>query len=350
MTPNIHTILVCPLCKGPLSVKNNGYRCNNCGQDYPVIDGLPCLSVDTIDEFKAMQKRVYEENITLTTPLQIAIDREGFIYPTTLKLARIGRIMKSLNLFPNARVLDIGCGDGRILNKLVAQYRVRGFGADISSNQLRENLKNNPFGHSYYHADAEKLPFQDNTFDFVICLDVLEHLSSPRECISEICRTLKQGGKALVYAISKKDRYTWHWFLRKISGGRLGVDRGHFGDHQRERFLYPEEVKTYFQESQAGIKRIIYFHSFFTIAFDESYRFLSTPYKSSVISQYNRQLNQESGREINIRVPFSVKLWSFLVKSLLGLLGLCDYMWSRKGYSNGFFIEISKQRQRTDKK
>jgi len=302
------------------------------------------LAID--DEFKAKQKKAYEENVNETSLEQIAIDRGGFSYPTTLKLAKIRKILMSINLFPNAYVLDVGCGDGRMLNKLVALHQIKGQGVDISSNQLKENLRNNPFGNIFYLSDAERLPFGDDTFDFIFCFDVLEHLSSPQACINEICRTLKKDRKALIYVISRKDKYTWHWFLRKISGKKLGVDKGEFGDHRKENFLHPEEVMTFFRAANVKVKRVIYFHSFFTLAFDELSKYLSSSYKSSGKSEYKRSLNKKIEEEkdfISIKVPASVKLWSVLVNILMGPLELCDRIWSKKGYSNGFFVEIEKK-------
>lgn len=345
MALNTRITLVCPLCRAPLSILDNEYRCDKCEQNYPVTDGLPHLLLAIDDEFKAIQKRAYEENVTETSPSQIVIDRSGFLYPTTLKLAKIRKILMSLDLFPNACVLDIGCGDGRMLNKLVAQYQIKGLGVDISSNQLKENLRNNPFGSTYYLSDAESLPFGDDTFDFIFCFDVLEHLSSPQACIREICRTLKKGRKALIYVISRKEKYTWHWFLREISGERLGVDRGCFEDHRKENFLYPEEVIAYFQAANVRVKRVIYFHSFFTLAFDELSKFLSSSYKSVGTSAYRRPLNKEIKKKkdvFHVKVPVSVKLCSILVNNLLGPLELLDRVWSKKGYSNGFFVEIEK--------
>ena len=342
---NTRITLVCPQCKVPLSISDNEYRCQKCEQNYPVSDRLPYLLVAIDDEFKAKQKKLYEENVNETSPEQILIDRAGFSYPTTLKLAKIRKILKSANLFPNAYVLDIGCGDGRMLNKLVAQYQIKGQGVDISSNQLKQNLRNNPFRNIFYLSDAESLPFGDNTFDFIFCSDVLEHLSSPQACINEICRTLKKERKALIYVISRKDKYTWHWFLRKISGKKLGIDKGGFGDHRKENFLLPEEATAFFRAANVKVKRVIYFHSFFTLAFDEFSKYLSSSYKRSGKSATKQPLNKEMKKKRDVsglKVPFSVKLWSILVNILLRPLELCDRIWSQKGYSNGFFVEIEK--------
>jgi ubiquinone/menaquinone biosynthesis C-methylase UbiE len=46
-------------------------------------------------------------------------------------------------------------------------------------------------------AAGEKLPFPDESFDLVVCLDVLEHVMDPAMVLSEVHRVLKPGGKVL---------------------------------------------------------------------------------------------------------------------------------------------------------
>ena len=49
-------------------------------------------------------------------------------------------------------------------------------------------------------ALSTQLPFKDNSFDSVICTEVLEHLKEPGRCLSEINRVLKKGGYAYITA------------------------------------------------------------------------------------------------------------------------------------------------------
>ncbi len=47
-------------------------------------------------------------------------------------------------------------------------------------------------------ADARRLPFQDSSFDLIVCLDVLEHIIEDDLAASEIFRVLKPGGRFLI--------------------------------------------------------------------------------------------------------------------------------------------------------
>ena len=49
-------------------------------------------------------------------------------------------------------------------------------------------------------AVAENLPFKNASFDAVVCTEVIEHLGSPQECIAEIKRVLKDGGRIYITA------------------------------------------------------------------------------------------------------------------------------------------------------
>lgn len=48
------------------------------------------------------------------------------------------------------------------------------------------------------HADITDIPFEDNSFDTLICIHVLEHIQDDRKAIQEIHRVLKKGGKAIL--------------------------------------------------------------------------------------------------------------------------------------------------------
>lgn len=52
--------------------------------------------------------------------------------------------------------------------------------------------------HIDIQADAYRLPFRDETFDTVLCTEVLEHTHSPQLALSEVHRVLKPGGKLLL--------------------------------------------------------------------------------------------------------------------------------------------------------
>jgi len=87
------------------------------------------------------------------------------------------------NLHREMKILDIGCGNKYITNKIKSEgYDIIG----IDKNSLSKWSNKEPD----IVMDATKMNFRDNTFDIVLAIEVLEHCN----CISEIKRVLKPNG------------------------------------------------------------------------------------------------------------------------------------------------------------
>ncbi|HEX8835155.1 MAG TPA: methyltransferase domain-containing protein [Abditibacteriaceae bacterium] len=95
------------------------------------------------------------------------------------------------------RLLDIGCGTGANLPMLHAFVGPAGAltGIDFSPLAL-EFARSHPESKNadLQQADALNLPFDDNSFDIVTMLDVLEHLSDDERALQEVRRVLRPGG------------------------------------------------------------------------------------------------------------------------------------------------------------
>ncbi len=116
------------------------------------------------------------------------------------------------------KVLDIGCGNGRHTAAAYNRDRVTAVGADRNHEDLiaaRDRLE--------FHdrlgahgggtwcltaADALALPFRGQSYDIVICSEVLEHIPDHRRAVREVVRVLKPGG-TLVVSVPR-------WFPEKI--------------------------------------------------------------------------------------------------------------------------------------
>ncbi len=102
--------------------------------------------------------------------------------------------------FNKKKVLDVGSGNGYVLSK----YAIEGaevFGIDITQEGIdlcRKRFDNlNLQGH-FQVADAQKLPFADNSFDCVCSMGVLHHVPDTQKALDEIYRVLKPGGRLIV--------------------------------------------------------------------------------------------------------------------------------------------------------
>lgn len=121
----------------------------------------------------------------------------------------------------HARVLEVGCGEGRLI-RTVGRLRphLAVSGMDISRTALGAALTY-PEAVSYVRADGAHLPYEDRSFDVVMCCHVLEHLFEPDAAIAEIWRVLRPGGLAVVAVPCEGNRGTLHYRLRNTWVGSL---------------------------------------------------------------------------------------------------------------------------------
>ncbi|WP_160690370.1 class I SAM-dependent methyltransferase [Clostridium sp. C2-6-12] len=95
------------------------------------------------------------------------------------------------------KLLDVGCGTGNILCKLVNGKREL-FGIDLSENMVKECKKRMEDNAEIKVADAEHMPYKDNFFDVLICNASFHHYPHPEEVLKEMKRVLKSGGRLLI--------------------------------------------------------------------------------------------------------------------------------------------------------
>jgi ubiquinone/menaquinone biosynthesis C-methylase UbiE len=100
-------------------------------------------------------------------------------------------------LSPGSRVLDVGCGCGRHLLPLSSSYTTTGIDISITAlNKARNYLKKQNKNAEYATSSLTHLPFKKETFNAVICLGVLQHLTETGRytAVAEIKRVLRHDG------------------------------------------------------------------------------------------------------------------------------------------------------------
>ena len=100
-----------------------------------------------------------------------------------------------------SRILEIGCGAGLLCLELAKAAKMV-VGIDIShfvldfARTVQEYLQYQNV--SFQVGDAENLMFRDETFDLIVCSEVLEHLLAPEKALAEIRRVLKADGSVIL--------------------------------------------------------------------------------------------------------------------------------------------------------
>jgi SAM-dependent methyltransferase len=108
--------------------------------------------------------------------------------------AVIAAELERLGPTARGRVLDAGCGSGRTLIELARWGVVSG--VDVNDAAVEAARRRGHF--DVRVAPLEQLPFDDDTFDLVTCLDVLEHTSDDITALGEIRRVTRVGGWLLL--------------------------------------------------------------------------------------------------------------------------------------------------------
>ncbi|WP_029231320.1 class I SAM-dependent methyltransferase [Butyrivibrio sp. VCB2006] len=100
------------------------------------------------------------------------------------------QVLKALGfeLRKDMKILDFGCGDGEIVQGLL-ELGYDAQGVDIMESSALDS--------SYYkqiEMNPYRIPYDDNTFDYVFSTSVFEHVQNTEEALKEIYRVLKPGG------------------------------------------------------------------------------------------------------------------------------------------------------------
>jgi SAM-dependent methyltransferase len=134
------------------------------------------------------------------------------------------------------RILDVGCGTGANV-EMLSQYG-EAEGVDVSDDALefcrRKGLK-------VQKGLAEKLPYDDESFDLTTALDVVEHLDDDIAGLKEMFRVTKRGGYSLIFVPA----FMWLWGVQDdISHHRIRYTKKQIVD-RLEQAGYTIERATY---------------------------------------------------------------------------------------------------------
>ena len=105
---------------------------------------------------------------------------------------RLGKIVRYCMEAQPTTLLDIGCGEGTLLNELSDKLpKTELYGTDVYSQNSKK--------WKYVVSDITKrIEFDDNSFDVVVLGEVIEHVPDPDFVLAEISRILKRDGRLIV--------------------------------------------------------------------------------------------------------------------------------------------------------
>src|SRR3989344_1478211 len=108
---------------------------------------------------------------------------------------QVNFIRKELRKISAKKILEAGCGTGRMLLPLAEEFECHGI--DPAKNmleQIKANAKKHSIKVNVKKGDIEKIPYKSNTFDAVFTVHVLMHLPRHDKAFKEMLRVVKSGG------------------------------------------------------------------------------------------------------------------------------------------------------------
>ncbi len=112
---------------------------------------------------------------------------------------------------PDSLVLDIGCANGGVSRKLLERTGCRIEGVELLDFLVEMGKKDNSIAgvdgrFAIQQGSILDIPFENNHFDFVVCIDVLGMVDDVSKALVECRRVLKPQGKMLIYTSFPTDR------------------------------------------------------------------------------------------------------------------------------------------------
>lgn len=221
-----------------------------------------------VDRIAAELAALYEEVAAIRLPFSSEIYRRG--YRTFFRpeadddpfrrhyAAKRQAIFRTFDSDPRIRILDVGGGYGRITGALAARHEVTL--CDISDEMLDEARNRWP-RLDVVRGDARALPFDEESFDAVLAIDLLPHVPDLDEALAELARVCRPAGRVV---FDTTNRSPWwvlgfpsyvNWrprrlLLTMIAGGVLPEWRTLIRHHR------PAEVRTAAARAGLQIERV----------------------------------------------------------------------------------------------
>jgi len=145
-------------------------------------------------------------------------------------------------------ILDAGCGEGFTMDKLSKN----GIGEKMEGIEYSKeviNLGKKLFPNLIFKdGSIYDMPYKDNSFDLVVCTEVLEHLEQPAKALQEMLRVSK---KYLIVSVPNEPFFMLGNFLRGKNLACLGNDMGHINHWNTF------SLKKYLTQNKVKVKKVI---------------------------------------------------------------------------------------------
>lgn len=189
----------------------------------------------------------------------------GLENPSVLSLEEWHK--NALHLAPpvhNLKVLEVGCGVGDFALYL-AQQEADVTAVDFSEKAIELARTKNELQKknvNFLIADAQALPFADNSFDLIFSCECLEHIPLPQLALAEMQRVLKPSGRLILTTENYSNAMLLYWFVCWL---RKEPFNSGAGVQPIEHFFLYWRVKTMFSWAGLRVQKMIGSHHVFLL-------------------------------------------------------------------------------------
>jgi 2-polyprenyl-3-methyl-5-hydroxy-6-metoxy-1,4-benzoquinol methylase len=178
-------------------------QCNSCSLVY--LNPRPNVS-----EFE----RIYPANYHA---FDFSPKQYGFVYKVRARLEANRTLSRCKGLGDDARILDVGCGDGFHLN-LLKEYGNKNWtleGIDLDKRAVEAAKRS---GLNVHLGSVEEMDLPENSYDLVFMVQTIEHVEKPAAVLNAVYKLLKKGGK-FVIVTDNTDSIDFNLYKKRYWGG-----------------------------------------------------------------------------------------------------------------------------------
>ncbi len=240
------------------------------------------------------------------------------------KKEKIKLLQRTIPVRSDRTALELGCAQG-----ILGFFARRRGGFWIHADEDLVNLQaaREILGNDLVLLRGISLPFGDDSFDLVLCLDYLEHIDHDDLALAEISRVLKAGGEFIAVT-----PHTGPFFLLHKLRSAVGLRLEYFG-HKREGYSF-RELESKLDRAGLRVKRKVtysrFFSEFFELILNFGYIKLLAPRPAA--KRRDGHIRPVSGEEFQAQKK-SFALYSLVYPFLWILSRLDTLLIFQKGYS-----------------
>jgi 2-polyprenyl-6-hydroxyphenyl methylase/3-demethylubiquinone-9 3-methyltransferase len=215
------------------------------------------LDAEEIDRFARLASQWWDPQGKFRALHRIGPARLGFLRDEML--LHFARSQIGMRPLEGLRVLDVGCGGGLICEPL-ARLGALVTGLDPAVENIeaaRRHAAGQGLAIDYRRGRVEELEAEGQTFDAVVCLEVVEHVPDAGAFLKASAALVRPGGLMLLSTLNR----TLKAYLLAIIGGEYVLRWLPVGTHQWERFVTPDELARHLRAAgleAPAVKGLVY--------------------------------------------------------------------------------------------